>query len=148
MSSARPLRLVLYIQAAAVALPIVAAAGVAVDQLINKVLGSCAYGNCAASAPLLVIGGVGLFAGPAWWTISGARRAGRLTSPQLAWLVAVDVYLLVVGLSLSTQARDHLDAPSASFELPTLIAGAGVVFTASVSAVACGARMLQLRRPT
>jgi len=120
----------------------------AVDEATNKVIGSCANDSCARAAPFLLFGSIFLFGGPAWWTISGARTAGRLTSRQLAWLVAVDVYLVVIGLFLWTQARDHVDQTPPLSEVLTLVAGAGLMSTAVLSAVACARRMVHLARPT
>jgi len=149
MNSVRGLRLSLALQAAALALPIVIAIAVAIDELVNKLVGSCAYGSygsCAWFAAPLVIGAVLLFGGPAWWAVSGARRAGLLRIRQLAWLLAVNAYLIVLGLDLWAQAWAHGNAQPPLSEALTVVTAWAVVSTALVSTVACGARILQLRR--
>ena len=145
----RGLRLSLAVQAAAVVLPIAIGVVVAVGELTNKMIGSCAGDDsCARAAPALLFGPAFMLGGPAWWTISGARRAVRLTSRQLAWLVAVDLYLLVVGLWLWALARATVNEQPPPADVTMVVTASALVATALLSVVACGARMLELsRRP-
>jgi hypothetical protein len=148
MSWVGGLRLSLALQAAAVVLAIVLAVGAAADELINKFTGSCPYESCAQGAPLLVMDAALLFGGPAWWAVSGALRARLLKRKQLVWLVVVSAYLVIVGLALWTQARDHVNETTPLDEALTLVTAGAIMSTAVVSAVACGGRIFQLRRPT
>lgn len=146
MDSVRGLRLSLALQAAAVALPIAVALAVGAYAVVDKLVGSCAYGTCAGFVPGLVLEAVILFAGPVWWTVSGARRAGLLTVRQLAWLLAVNAYLVGVGLELWAQAREHLNEQAPLSEALTVLTAFAVVSTALVSSVTCAGRILRLRR--
>ena len=143
----RSLRLALAVEAAAVLLPIVIAAVFAAVQIRDKAVGACVGDPCARVSWALLLGSAFMFGPPAWWTISGARRAGVLTSRQLAWLLAVDVYLVVVGLWLLLWARATANNQQALSEVLTIVTAFALLATALVSAGACGARILDVSRP-
>lgn len=148
MTLVRALRVTLALEAGALALPIVIAFAVAGYELFHKLNGSCAYESCAVAAPFLAMGAAIVFGGPVWWAASGARRAPRLTIRQLGWLLAVNAYVTVVAVDLWAQTHQDMNAEAPLSVALTFVTMCAVVATALVSTAACGARMLDLRRPT
>ena len=149
MNWVRGLRLSLALQGAAVVLPIVVAVAVSVDELVDRLTGSCKFDySCSRVGPLLVMEAALLFGGPAWWAISGASRAHLLRKRQLAWLLAVNCYLVVVGLVLWTQALDHATQEAPLSEALSLAMASALVSTALLSSLVCVGRIVQLPSST
>jgi hypothetical protein len=134
------------VQAAAVVFPIVVAVVVSVDEVVSRLSGSCTLESCARAGPLLVIGAVFVFGGPIWWATSGASRASRLRRRQLAWLLAVNVYLVMVGLVFWAQARAHGNQMAPLSEAVLVFVACALVSTAVLSAVVCTGRIVEIRR--
>ncbi len=135
------LRFALALQAAGLAVPIAAAVlYLGLEFVYHE---PCDRENCAGGMGIVFLGyAIFLFAGPLWWAASGARRAAHLTARNLAWLITVDLYLVIAAVF----AYAIFKGDGVPFDgLATLLLLV-LVPPALLSAALCAERIWRLRR--